>query len=237
MNNNDLFLDYYMKLESSLREYYKNNDLGFSVVIKRIFDLKESNNKEKKERGMKLEVAKQLRNNLAHLIKDKDGKDYFVVSDEMIEFLKNAINLVTESMSAIGVCQPISKVLKCKKEDKVIDILSIMRDTKHSHIPVVDEGKVVGIFNMQAIVDKILKNKEFKLNQNDEVKDFMTKIKECYAFDFDFIPRNKPFYEIERMFEKENNNKQLKMLFVTDNGLKSEKILGIITAYDILKYN
>ncbi len=237
LNKNDLFLKRYAVLESSLREYYKNNNLSFSVVTKRIFELKESNNKEKRYKGMKLEVAKQLRNNLAHLIKDESGNDYFEVSDDIIKFINEEIRFITESISAYGMCQSIDNIETCKKNDKVIDVLKIMRDTKHSHIPVLENGKVIGIFNMQTILDKILKEKTFTLDDKTIVLDLMSDVKDCYAFDFDFISRDKTFHDIEKMFERQKDNKELKMLFVTNNGLKTERLIGIITAYDVLKYD
>lgn len=50
-----------------------------------------------------------------------------------------------------------------------------------------------------------------------------------------FINRHKSIYDAKDIFE--NHQTRLAAILITENGLPSEKLLGIITAYDILEIN
>ena len=86
MSNNDLFLDLYNKLDSLLRTYYNDEKLDNSMINRRINELKRSNRNEKKLRGIKLHDARNVRNLLAHTMKN-NGNDLFDVNNDLIEFL------------------------------------------------------------------------------------------------------------------------------------------------------
>ena len=54
---------------------------------------------------------------------------------------------------------------------------------------------------------------------------------------FKFVSKDKLLYEVEDMFEEElRDNKRLSVIFITEAGKTTEKILGMITAWDIAGY-
>ena len=57
------------------------------------------------------------------------------------------------------------------------------------------------------------------------------------AYYYEFISKNEVLDNIEEMFEIKKDNKKLSLIFVTENGNENERLLGIITLYDVLKNN
>ena len=82
-------------------------------------------------------------------------------------------------------------------------------------------------FNGDEIIEI---GKEYK------VKDYEKYIKlENHSSEyFDFVKRNEKLASAQNLFNKSiKKDKKLVMLFVTENGKKTEKILGIITPWDL----
>ncbi len=51
---------------------------------------------------------------------------------------------------------------------------------------------------------------------------------------FEFVSRETTVIDIEEMFAKElRQEKRLAVVFITDNGDPNEKILGLVTAWDV----
>ena len=70
-----------------------------------------------------------------------------------------------------------------------------------------------------------------KLSMQKEYKKFENHSSEY----FDFIKRNEELASAQNLFNKSiKKDKKLVMLFVTENGKKNEKILGILTPWDLL---
>lgn len=55
---------------------------------------------------------------------------------------------------------------------------------------------------------------------------------------YSFVKKNTLLIEIEEMFQKEfKDNKRLAVVFITETGKKTEKLLGLITVWDLAGYD
>ena len=112
-----------------------------------------------------------------------------------------------------------------------------MLDKVYTHIPILENNVVVGVFSENTILDFLVNEKRSCLDENTTISDFkeylpITKHKsEVFLFE----KKNTYVYELERKFnEAFKNNKRIGMVFVTENGLSNEKLLGVLTAWDVL---
>ena len=122
MNNNDLFLDLYNKLDSLLRTYYNDDNFDNSMINRRIIDLKKSNRNEKRLRGIKLNDIRNVRNLLTHSMKN-NGNDLFLVNNDLIEFLEAEIKSILNDKKAFEIMTPFDFLYYCElssdiKEDR-----------------------------------------------------------------------------------------------------------------------
>lgn len=84
-----------------------------------------------------------------------------------------------------------------------------------------------------ATKEDILIEKDAKI---EEFADFIPIEKHGSEF-FKFVPRNTLLIDVEEMFQEElHNKKRLSVIFITESGKPTEKILGLITAWDVAGY-
>ncbi len=233
MNNNDLFLDLYNKLDSLLRTYYNDDNFDNSMINRRIIDLKKSNRNEKRLRGIKLNDIRNVRNLLTHSMKN-NGNDLFLVNNDLIEFLEAEIKSILNDKKAFEIMTPFDFLYYCELSSDIKETLINMRKLGHSTIPVLKDRKVIGIFNNDVIINALI-DSNFKVSLS--MLKLNISLDSISAFYYEFISKNESFANIEEMFEIKKENKKLALLFVTENGNKNEKLLGIITLYDVLKNN
>lgn len=233
MNNNDLFLDLYNKLDSLLRTYYNDNNLDNSMINRRINELKKSNRNENRLRGIKLNDIRNVRNILAHSMKN-NGNDLFEVNNDLIDFLDGEIKAISNNKRAYEIMTPFDSIYYCELSSDIKETLINMRHLGHSTIPVLKDKKVIGIFNNDVIINALI-DSNFKTSLS--MLKLNISLDSISAFYYDFISKNEPLANIEEMFEVKKDNKKLSLLFVTENGNQNERLLGIITLYDVLNNN
>lgn len=233
MNNNEIFLNNYNKLDSLLRAYYNDSNLSNSVITRRINELKKSDVKEIKLRGVELDSIRNIRNILVHSAKI-DNLDPFVVSSSSLDSLNKEIESLLNTKDAYSICTKYKDLLICNKNSDIKSLIIKMRKEKHSNVPVIENNKVVGIFNESNIITNLLEN-NFKCSLN--MSDLNLSLDSNYLYYYDFIPKNMKIIDIEKKFEIKKNDKNLSILFVTNNGTSNEDLLGLIKIYDVLKNN
>lgn len=120
-----------------------------------------------------------------------------------------------------------------QKRDSLDVVLETVREKRYTQFPVYKGDKFEGLLTENGVTfwlaDKIDEDlfsiKETKIS---EILDKDEKNK-----NYRFISRNKNIYEVQNYF----NNHEIEALFVTDSGKEQQKILGIITSWDILNCN
>ena len=132
----------------------------------------------------------------------------------------------------------ISEMFVVDLEEKLENLIKTMNEKKISHVPVLDKDKkLVGVFSENTIFSKLSEDEIIEIGKEYKVKDYEKYIKlENHSSEyFDFIKRNEELASAQNLFNKSiKKDKKLVMLFVTENGKKTEKILGIITPWDLL---
>ena len=121
----------------------------------------------------------------------------------------------------------------------VKEVLDRMLDSSFSHIPVLDgQGKLLGIFSENTIFTRVAKEGLGALAETDCVREFepYLDIRDHVRDSFEFIAETVATEEaVERFKKRDEQGRRLAMLVVTKHGDPSEKVLGVLTPYDVLE--
>ena len=104
-----------------------------------------------------------------------------------------------------------------------------------------NKGVVIGMFSKSTIFNLLIDNKTISIDKTITFKDIEEKIslenKDNFKSEkYMFIPRNATKEYISELFETSYRNaNRIAVMLVTENGKSNEKLLGIITPYDVIK--
>ena len=224
-----IFRELCNKFEDLVRIKYKVKDEegAFYILL---------NQKEYKKFEKDINLIRKIRNLLSHGECKVEGKTAIEINENIIEKLKEIISLL-ENPPLIA-SRYITEMFVVDLEEKLENLIKTMNEKKISHVPVLDKDKkLVGVFSENTIFSKLSDDEIIEIGKEYKVKDYEKYIKlENHSSEyFDFIKRNEELASAQNLFNKSiKKDKKLVMLFVTENGKKTEKILGIITPWDLL---
>ncbi len=124
-------------------------------------------------------------------------------------------------------------------ESIALDVMKEMNKNTYTHVPVIGNGKVIGVFSENTVFSYMVKKEDVLIEKDVKIKEFadFIPIEKHESEFFEFVPKNILVIDIEEMFQKELvNRKRLSVVFLTESGKPSEKILGLITAWDVAGY-
>ena len=224
-----IFRDLCNKFEDLVRIKYKVKDEEGAFYIL-------SNQKEYKKFEKDINLIRKIRNLLSHGECKVEGKVAIEINENIIEKLKEIISLLENP--PLVASRYITEMFVVDLEEKLENLIKTMNEKKISHVPVLDKDKkLVGVFSENTIFSKLSEDEIIEIGKEYKVKDYEKYIKlENHSSEyFDFIKRNEELASAQNLFNKSiKKDKKLVMLFVTENGKKTEKILGIITPWDLL---
>ena len=224
-----IFRELCNKFEDLVRIKYKVTDEEGAFYIL-------SNQKEYKKFEKDINLIRKIRNLLSHGECKVEGKTAIEINENIIEKLKEIISLLENP--PLVASRYITEMFVVDLEEKLENLIKAMNEKKISHVPVLDKDKkLVGVFSENTIFSKLSEDEIIEIGKEYKVKDYEKYIKlENHSSEyFDFIKRNEELASAQNLFNKSiKKDKKLVMLFVTENGKKTEKILGIITPWDLL---
>ncbi|MBR5931945.1 MAG: CBS domain-containing protein [Lachnospiraceae bacterium] len=227
MNKTEKFLDLYKQLENEANAHYNLQGEGSTIA-------KLGRRSEFKKIRPELDYIRDVRNLLTH--RPKIGESYAVEpTDSMLGLLERIIDRIEHPLSAMQIAVPIEDILSASLDSKALSSLENMYKRAFSHMPILDDGKVVGVFSGSTLMNCILYQ---PINFTEETT--FREIRERLTFDqhpsetFRFVSRNELVSNISDMFDETlRQEERIGMIFVTEHGKSEEELLGIITAWDV----
>ena len=161
---------------------------------------------------------------------------YFYLTDETIKKFETILEEVKHPYTLNS--KSVKNVYDAKLSSNVKEVMKKMNENCYTHIPVYDDlnGKLVGIFSEYSLYDFLLKN-EFIVIEEDTT---FSQIRECINLEnlngrVIFESKYSLYDDIVNKFIKEFKNKsKLECIMVTDSGSKNEKVIGILTIWDVI---
>ncbi len=231
MENAEEFIELYKLLEKTIREKYNLNEWDSPIE-----HVKKKNEfaQDKYEIG----ICQKVRNLFSH--EPKFNEDYLVdPSLKLIDFLKKLIRKIENPPTAFSLSTKRSDILFASRQDNVIEVMEEMVIKNFTHIPILENDVVIGVFGESTIFNYISKNGGIALEKSNLFNNLLDYVGiKSHSERFEFVKRSESYHNIKKKYLTGfKDGKRLGMLFVTENGLAKEKLIGIITLWDVLNYD
>ncbi len=183
----------------------------------------------------------RLRNAIIHNPYKKDAEPIAEPHDNVIERYEEILEKLTCPPSALStVAIPRKKIFTTDMESKVFDIMRVMLINSYTHVPVVYNDRMIGVFSENTVFTYLAeksKQKDVVITRDTQINEF----KNFIEFEgneseyYEFVSKETLLIDVEKLFQKDlKNNKRLAVVFITENGKQGEKLLGLVTIWDIV---
>ncbi len=226
----DKFLDLYKQLEEALEEKYRGRKRRYTSAV---FEFsKDDDSAPVRE---KLDACRELRNLLTHN-PNLDGEPIAAPSPAMVRAMAEVLDFVKRPPLALEFATREDQVMKADLNQKVLRLMETMEKNGYSHIPVMREGKFYGVFSAGSIFRYQLHSGGRGIGPKTTLRDLGRDLEigqhpENYAF----VGKDATYLSVRKIFEKvQGKNKRISVVFITENGRPGERLLGMLTPWDVL---
>jgi len=173
---------------------------------------------------------RRLRNILVH--GDIEGAEIAWPSDLAVERIERVKSLLTSPPRVVSVFR--SKVLTGRGDDPVGPSIRSMMEQTYSQIPVYDGKQFLGLLTMETVARFLGQHldetvRDLRLTPLREVLE-CAECEDAHAF----IPANARLTEVLTKFEEsDRKGRRIQAMLITRDGGPNEKLIGIITVWDI----
>ncbi len=230
MNRAEEFLDKYRILEELLTDKYGYEEKYGSPVVRFMME------KEGKPFRERLNVCREIRNFLSHH-SELGGEPIIEPSNDMIQALSEVIDYLRQPPLALDFATGFADILKASPKNKAVTVMKKMQRSGFSHVPVLQEGILVGVFSIGTFFGYALKHDLAAMNDEMLIEDFDELLPPDRHENerFLFLPRTATLMEVKNEFEKRSQrSRRLAVIFITDNGSAGGRILGMLTPWDVV---
>jgi len=225
------YLQEFKKLESKLKEISGpgSNNLPFREVLKKA-----------KNKNSIIEFNEDiiddlygLRNVVAHADREK-----YIAEINQLAFdkINKILSLLRNPPTVIDVFK--TNVFTVNTNNITEVVIKTMQENLYTHVPVYEDNSFIGALSETTILEWLVEN----INKGEAqfYKQIVGKINRKYLNSlnnlYKFVLPNLNIFEVLKIFEDHlRRGKRLGVIFITPNGKKDEKPVGIITAWDLPK--
>lgn len=229
--NSENFLKKYRVLEGLLEKRYEGQKVSSSsIVIEYIRD------EDSEPVRVDLDLLREIRNILSHNA-GANGEAVVEPSDEMLVRLDGVIEYVRRPRYAAEFGTPGEQILSAHPNDSILAVMRNMRKNGYSHVPVKENGRVVGVFSVKSLFDYLAENDLDSLDNNARIHALGDRIRldRKHGERYMFVAADTSIVSVRRAFQRyTEKNRRLSTVFVTRSGSPDEELISIITPWDVL---
>ncbi|KKQ29895.1 MAG: CBS domain-containing protein [Candidatus Levybacteria bacterium GW2011_GWA2_37_36] len=183
-----------------------------------------------------LKLFAELRNLLVHNPYPDSANPLIVPHNYIVKKYEEIRNALLHPKKAMDVAVRREFIYTTSLNANAIEVMKTMNEKTYTHVPVVEREKMIGVFSENTILTYLVNNKDtiiLKDTKIAEFKDFIGLDKHPSEY-FKFTSRDTPLVDITVLFQEGlKARKRIAVVYVTQNGKQEEKLLGMITAWDI----
>jgi predicted transcriptional regulator len=119
-------------------------------------------------------------------------------------------------------------------------VMQTMINNSYTHVPVLQGDTLLGVFSEHTVFSYLVRNHIFALDKDILIGEFseLIPLDKHESEYFEFVPRVATVVDVEELFMEDiKNQKRLSAVFITETGEPREKILGMITPWDLARDN
>lgn len=228
----DTFLSMFRVLEGLLTQKYQGCDRhSASVVMEYI------NDPESEPVRTALNTCREIRNLLTHNA-DEDGQPLVEPSQSALDSLYQVIRYVQKPQPALMYATPVERVLRAYPNDRALDVMRRMEKHGFSHVPVMDDVRMRGVFSVRTVFSYILTGG--RITEDTRVREFgdLLSMDGNRSGRYRILGVDASYLDVRSAFERNAaRNDRLAVVFLTDDGTSSGTLLGMLTPWDVLNDN
>ncbi|MDD4796853.1 MAG: CBS domain-containing protein [Eubacteriales bacterium] len=180
----------------------------------------------------------RLRNTIVHNPKE-DAEVIALPLQSVVERYAALIDKAMSPPSCMQIAIPRASVLSAGWHDRIGDTARRMRKAEYSHIPILKDDVVLGVFSESSLYTYFALRGELVLDESATIADLagVTALDAHSSECFRFLPASADMDDLLDLFQNiKHGRKRLVMVFVTHDGRPTGRLVGILTAWDVLRY-
>ncbi|MBQ1504478.1 MAG: CBS domain-containing protein [Oscillospiraceae bacterium] len=224
MDRTDQFLDLYKRLEDAAAARY-GDDAGTISKLEHM--------QQYAPLAPALRSCREVRNLLQHNPKI-DGSYPAEPSEKLIEVLDELLRRIENPPLAGDKAIRLKRIFRRPMSAPVLDTMREMAKRDLSKIPILEKERVVGVFSQESLFERALREGIPPLDESTKFSDLSDFLKIDPKY-YRFAPFRARLDEIEAIFgEAYARHTRIRTIFLTENGRQSEKLLGLITPWEMI---
>ncbi len=231
MTRSEEFIQLYKTIEDLLEAKYRQEGRDVSSCVYQFLCDKESI-----PFRIKLDLCRQVRNLLSHSA-DVDGVSPITPAEPLMECLKDVIAYLKKPVLASSRGTGIQRLLKATVTDRVVWLSRKMEEKGYSHVPVLEKGKVIGVFSVSTFFSLGKDGKLSEINDQttiSEIVDYVS-IESHTSERFLFFKKDDTVSEIRKAFsDRKAGQKRVAGVFITEDGTDKTQLVSFITPWDVM---
>jgi CBS domain-containing protein len=227
------FIDLYNTLDDYLRkELRSEKNIDHSILLRmmaernRIVDIYQKD----------FRMFSRIRNMLVHNPYPRNANPLFYPHEYVLNKYKELVSLVLNPPKALSIAVPGGKIYTAKLSTRIHKLMKIMVKNNYTHIPILKDNKLIGIFSENTLLSYLVGEKETIILKDATVeifKDYIKPEKHLNEY-FEFVARDALLEEIEEIFSRGmKGGKRVAVVYITHSGKFTEQLLGMITPWDL----
>lgn len=224
------FLELFRELEDLLERKYSNKKKKYSSVI-----FEYLNDNESVPVREKINICREIRNLLTHTA-NIGGTAVVEPSEPVCDALKEVIDYVKRPPLAIEFATKGDSIMKAGLNQSVIKVMTQMEKNGYSHVPIMENGKFIGVFSKATMFSYLIDNYDCPIKRSTTLKELHSLLPiNAHIDNYVFADRNLSLYDARDIFEVvRGKNNRVSVIFITKNGSEEEPLLGMITPWDVM---
>jgi len=229
------FLSIYNELDKFMR---RNLAVEEGISHSKLIDDMAKKNSAFRNNKDDLKLYAKLRNAIVH---NSFGPQIDPIAEPHQEIVQKYAEIKSSAMHPPNALETLAirrkDIFTASLQDNALSVMQKMNDNIFTHVPVLLNEKVYGIFSENTVFSYFVSQKEAIFDETLKIDDFKEVIKLDFpkSVTFLFARKNSTVYDIEEMFNKEFKcHKRIAVVYITDTGKQSESLLGMITPWDVL---
>ena len=231
-NRSMVFLDLYRQLEETLEQRFRESGRKYGSVVMDFM-----NDDEGAPFREDLNVCREVRNLLSHHAAIH-GQSVVEPSEALIGVLREVIEYVRRPQPAMDFATPRDKLMIAYLDQSALRVMREMQKRGFSHVPVIQHGEFKGVFSVSTVFSYVIDEVGHGMDKRTTIGDFgeLLKLDNHETERFEFVSKKASYWDVRDQFERKRgqHTKRLVAIFVTENGQFGERLLGMITPWDVI---
>jgi predicted transcriptional regulator len=185
----------------------------------------------------RLDDYRTLRNAIVHSTSPKGGKGGFIAepTESAVKEFKSLVNELLNPPNLMNVAVKRPEIYSTTFDARAIDVMQEMNRKSYSHVPVLSDNKVLGVFSENTVfsfiatVDDVI-HKDTRIEEFSAHLPIDKHLSEAFAF----VSQRTPINEVCQIFSQaRERGVRIGAVFITLSGQSDEPLQGMITAWDL----